>query len=119
MTQNERQLKAIEAELARHAEEIETVLGKAETEERETSSEEREAMEKSLKAPKELKAKREDVLESIKTEEDVKEVARKFGKAEPTSRDRRTRRPGRRPPGPDHQVAWRDVHRVVCLQGGD
>jgi HK97 family phage major capsid protein len=83
MTQNQRQLKAVEEELGRHASDVDDLLKKAEAEERESTAEEREEMESHLKAIRELKAKRDDIQESIKVEQDVKETARKFGKSDP------------------------------------
>jgi HK97 family phage major capsid protein len=83
MTQNQRQLKAVEEELGKHASDVDDLLKKAEAEERESTAEEREEMESHLKAIRELKAKRDDIQESIKVEQDVKETARKFGKSDP------------------------------------
>jgi HK97 family phage major capsid protein len=83
-SQNEKMLKAVETELGRHAAEIEDLLGKAEKEERESTPEEREDMDKHLKAMRELKARRSDIEESIQTEREVKETALKFGKSDPT-----------------------------------
>lgn len=82
-TQNERQLKAVEEELGRHAADIDALLKKAEGEERETSAEERDEMDKHLKALRELKARRSDIQDSIKVEQDVRDTARRFGKSEP------------------------------------
>jgi len=86
MTQNERQLRAVEEELGKHAADVDELLSRADKEERESTADERDLMEKHLKAIKELKAKRSDIQESIKVEQDVRETAKRFGKSDPEPR---------------------------------
>jgi HK97 family phage major capsid protein len=83
-SQNERMLKAVKEERGRHAAEIEGLLEKCEKEERESTAEEREEMDKHLKAMRELEGKQRDIEESVKVEEEVKETARRFGKSDPS-----------------------------------
>jgi HK97 family phage major capsid protein len=83
MTQNERQLKAVEANLAKHADETEAIWKKAEDEQRHSTEEERLEAEKHLKAIRQLKKDRQEILDAIEVEQDVRRTATEFGKADP------------------------------------
>lgn len=79
MTQNEKQLKAVEQEMSRYASEVQGIWAKAEEEERETSSDERGEVEKHLKAIEQLKEKKAEIEEAIKVEAEVKRVSQEMG----------------------------------------
>lgn len=82
MTHNQKQLKAVEAEMSRYAGEIKDIWAKAEAEERETSSDERGEVESRLKDIETLKAKKADIEAAIKVEENVKSISREMGPTE-------------------------------------
>lgn len=76
MTRNERQLKAVEQEMERRSKAIQDIWKKAaEDDDRETTPEEREEIEKELKAIEELKTQKGDLEDAIKVELDVKRIA--------------------------------------------
>lgn len=82
MTRNERQLKAVDQEMARHSSDAQSIWKKADEEDRETSNEERGEVEKHLKAIETLKSQKSDLEDAIKVEQDVKQLAPKFGSAD-------------------------------------
>ncbi len=76
MTKNERQLKAVEQEMERRSKAIQAIWKKAEEDdERDTTAEEREDIEKELKAIEELKSQKADCEANIATEQEVKRIA--------------------------------------------
>lgn len=76
MTRNERELKATEQEMERRSKAIQDIWKKADEEdERETTAEERTEIESELKAIETLKAKKSDLEESIRVEQEVKTLA--------------------------------------------
>src|ERR1700752_2634870 len=83
MTRNERELKAVEQEMVRISGEIQAIWTKADTEDRETSNEERGDVESRLKAIETLKAKKADLEAALKVEADVRRVSGDLGKTEP------------------------------------
>jgi HK97 family phage major capsid protein len=85
MTRNERELKAVEEEMVRHSTEIQDVWKKAETEDRESSNDERKDVEEHLKAVEQLKVKKHDIEAALKVEQEVKAVSDSLGKADPVS----------------------------------
>src|SRR5246127_1918258 len=83
MTRNERELKAVEQEMVRISGEIQAIWTKADTEDRETSNEERGDVESRLKAIETLKAMKSDLEAALKVEADVRRVSGDLGKTEP------------------------------------
>lgn len=75
LTRNERQLKAVEQEMERRSRAIQDVWKKAESDERETSPDERGEVEKELKAIEELKVQKSDLEDAIGVEKEVKKIA--------------------------------------------
>jgi hypothetical protein len=72
VTQNEKQLKAVEQEMSRLADEIKSIWSKAEEDERETTSDERGDVETKLKDIETLRAKKADIDAAIAVEKNVK-----------------------------------------------
>jgi HK97 family phage major capsid protein len=85
MTQNEKQLKATEQEMARFAQSIKDVWAKADEEERETSADERGEVEEHLKAIEVLKSKKTDIEQAIAVEKNVREIAGAMGPSDPVT----------------------------------
>jgi HK97 family phage major capsid protein len=85
MTRNERELKAVEQEMVRHSKDIQAIWKKAEDEDRPTTDDERQDVEKHLKAVEQLKGSKAELEEAIKTEQDVKRVSQDLGKVEPAA----------------------------------
>src|SRR5262245_8061980 len=76
MTKNERQLKAVKQEMERRSQAIQDIWKKAQDEDdRDTTAEEREEIEKELKAINELKAQATDLEANIEVEQEVKRIA--------------------------------------------
>jgi len=84
LTRNERRKKAIELEMQRHSGEIKTIWKKADEEDRESNSDERRDVEAKLKAIELLKGELAEVEANIKVEQDVNDVSRGLGSAEPS-----------------------------------
>jgi HK97 family phage major capsid protein len=79
MTRNERKLRAVSDEMQRYSGEIKSVWKKAEDEDRETTPEEREDVEKHLKAIETLKEQKSELEDAIKVEEEVSRHAKEIG----------------------------------------
>lgn len=82
MTRNERQLKALEQEQSRYAEEIKAIWKVAEDADRETSTEERGEVEERLKAIEVCKQQIAEVKASIEVEAKVQEASKALGRAD-------------------------------------
>jgi len=87
LTRNERRKKAIELEMQRHSGEIKGIWQKADEEDRESNSDERRDVESKLKAIELLKTELAEVEANIKVEQDVNDVSRGLGQAEPSVSD--------------------------------
>lgn len=79
MSNNEKQLKAIVQEMTRFSTEIQDIWAKAESEERETTADERGEVEQLLKNIETLKGKKADVEAAIAVEDDVRKISREMG----------------------------------------
>lgn len=82
MTQNEKQLKAVEQEMARYAGEIKDIWKKAEDDERETSTDERGDVEVKLKDIETLKGKKVEIEAAIAVEKNVRSISKEMGPSE-------------------------------------